>query len=149
MQVKFIISSKRKLLVLPEVLLSLILTFLNAGQDAFDALPPSLPPPPPPARHSLIEHSKPPGSGSRPSSGQDLFLLPSGRREKTQANLSLSAKEFLRSYCQISISNSLISGSQAEKSWGKIAVGWVCLSVVWFIAKRIFVMRKATRNHRI
>ncbi|KAB0341780.1 hypothetical protein FD754_018706 [Muntiacus muntjak] len=47
------------------------------GEDAFDALPPSLPPPPPPARHSVIEHSKPPGSGSRPSSGQDLFLLPS------------------------------------------------------------------------
>ncbi|XP_023559859.1 E3 ubiquitin-protein ligase CBL-B isoform X3 [Octodon degus] len=47
------------------------------GEDAFDALPPSLPPPPPPARHSLIEHSKPPGSSSRPSSGQDLFLLPS------------------------------------------------------------------------
>ncbi|XP_016051169.1 PREDICTED: E3 ubiquitin-protein ligase CBL-B [Miniopterus natalensis] len=47
------------------------------GEGAFDALPPSLPPPPPPARHSLIEHSKPPGSGSRPSSGQDLFLLPS------------------------------------------------------------------------
>ncbi|XP_022361803.1 E3 ubiquitin-protein ligase CBL-B isoform X3 [Enhydra lutris kenyoni] len=47
------------------------------GEDAFDALPPSLPPPPPPARHSLIEHSKPPGSNSRPSSGQDLFLLPS------------------------------------------------------------------------
>ncbi|XP_021119928.1 E3 ubiquitin-protein ligase CBL-B isoform X6 [Heterocephalus glaber] len=47
------------------------------GEDAFDALPPALPPPPPPARHSLIEHSKPPGSNSRPSSGQDLFLLPS------------------------------------------------------------------------
>ncbi|XP_037381514.1 E3 ubiquitin-protein ligase CBL-B isoform X4 [Talpa occidentalis] len=47
------------------------------GEDAFDDLPPSLPPPPPPARHSLIEHSKPPGSSSRPSSGQDLFLLPS------------------------------------------------------------------------
>nr|XP_020039075.1 E3 ubiquitin-protein ligase CBL-B isoform X4 [Castor canadensis] len=47
------------------------------GEDAFDAFPPSLPPPPPPARHSLIEHSKPPGSSSRPSSGQDLFLLPS------------------------------------------------------------------------
>ncbi|XP_051675063.1 E3 ubiquitin-protein ligase CBL-B isoform X4 [Oryctolagus cuniculus] len=47
------------------------------GEDAFDALPPSLPPPPPPARHSLVEPSKPPGSGSRPSSGQDLFLLPS------------------------------------------------------------------------
>ncbi|XP_025845785.1 E3 ubiquitin-protein ligase CBL-B isoform X5 [Vulpes vulpes] len=47
------------------------------GEDAFDALPPSLPPPPPPARHSLIEHSKPPGSNSRPPSGQDLFLLPS------------------------------------------------------------------------
>ncbi|XP_029795088.1 E3 ubiquitin-protein ligase CBL-B isoform X4 [Suricata suricatta] len=47
------------------------------GEDAFDALPPALPPPPPPARHSLIEHSKPPGSSSRPSSGQDLFLLPS------------------------------------------------------------------------
>ncbi|XP_057620493.1 E3 ubiquitin-protein ligase CBL-B isoform X2 [Chionomys nivalis] len=47
------------------------------GEDAFDALPPSLPPPPPPARHSLIEHSKPPGSSSRPSSGHDLFLLPS------------------------------------------------------------------------
>ncbi|XP_037595210.1 E3 ubiquitin-protein ligase CBL-B isoform X4 [Cebus imitator] len=51
-------------------------TYLK-GEDAFDALPPSLPPPPPPARHSLIEHSKPPGSSSRPSSGQDLFLLPS------------------------------------------------------------------------
>ncbi|XP_027441194.1 E3 ubiquitin-protein ligase CBL-B isoform X4 [Zalophus californianus] len=47
------------------------------GEDAFDALPPSLPPPPPPARHSLTEHSKPLGSSSRPSSGQDLFLLPS------------------------------------------------------------------------
>ncbi|XP_066096812.1 E3 ubiquitin-protein ligase CBL-B isoform X4 [Saccopteryx bilineata] len=47
------------------------------GEDAFDVLPPSLPPPPPPARHSLTEHSKPPGSSSRPSSGQDLFLLPS------------------------------------------------------------------------
>ncbi|XP_053774306.1 E3 ubiquitin-protein ligase CBL-B isoform X4 [Desmodus rotundus] len=47
------------------------------GEDAFDALPQALPPPPPPARHSLIEHSKPPGSSSRPSSGQDLFLLPS------------------------------------------------------------------------
>ncbi|XP_058151892.1 E3 ubiquitin-protein ligase CBL-B isoform X4 [Dasypus novemcinctus] len=47
------------------------------GEDAFDAPPPSLPPPPPPARHSLVEHSKPPGSSSRPSSGQDLFLLPS------------------------------------------------------------------------
>ncbi|XP_040836467.1 E3 ubiquitin-protein ligase CBL-B isoform X6 [Ochotona curzoniae] len=47
------------------------------GEDAFEALPPSLPPPPPPARHSLIEPSKPPGSGSRPSSGHDLFLLPS------------------------------------------------------------------------
>lgn len=47
------------------------------GEDAFDALPPSLPPPPPPSRHSLIEHSKPPSSSSRPSSGQDLFLLPS------------------------------------------------------------------------
>lgn len=47
------------------------------GEDAFDALPPALPPPPPPARHSLVEHPKPPGSSSRPSSGQDLFLLPS------------------------------------------------------------------------
>ncbi|XP_072470226.1 E3 ubiquitin-protein ligase CBL-B isoform X7 [Notamacropus eugenii] len=47
------------------------------GEDAFDVLPPSLPPPPPPARHSLIEHTKPPGSGSRPSSGHDLFLPPS------------------------------------------------------------------------
>ncbi|XP_074157192.1 E3 ubiquitin-protein ligase CBL-B isoform X3 [Sminthopsis crassicaudata] len=47
------------------------------GEDAFDVLPPSLPPPPPPARHSVIEHTKPPGSGSRPSSGHDLFLPPS------------------------------------------------------------------------
>ncbi|XP_027698387.1 E3 ubiquitin-protein ligase CBL-B isoform X5 [Vombatus ursinus] len=47
------------------------------GDDAFDVLPPSLPPPPPPARHSLIEHTKPPGSGSRPSSGHELFLPPS------------------------------------------------------------------------
>lgn len=46
------------------------------GEDAFDVLPPSLPPPPPPARHSLIEHSKPPGSSSRPSSGLDIFFLP-------------------------------------------------------------------------
>ncbi|XP_074070513.1 E3 ubiquitin-protein ligase CBL-B isoform X6 [Macrotis lagotis] len=47
------------------------------GEETFDVLPPSLPPPPPPARHSLIEHTKPPGSGSRPSSGHDLFLPPS------------------------------------------------------------------------
>ncbi|XP_001363307.1 E3 ubiquitin-protein ligase CBL-B isoform X4 [Monodelphis domestica] len=47
------------------------------GEDAFDVLPPSLPPPPPPARLSLIEHTKPPGSGSRPSSGHELFLPPS------------------------------------------------------------------------
>uniref|UniRef100_A0A6I8N4B2 E3 ubiquitin-protein ligase CBL n=2 Tax=Ornithorhynchus anatinus TaxID=9258 RepID=A0A6I8N4B2_ORNAN len=47
------------------------------GDDAFDSLPPSLPPPPPPARHSLTEHTKPVGSGSRPSSGQDIFLPPS------------------------------------------------------------------------
>ncbi|XP_075764077.1 E3 ubiquitin-protein ligase CBL-B isoform X3 [Pelodiscus sinensis] len=48
------------------------------GEDAFDNSPPSLPlPPPPPARHSLVEHSKPQGSGSRPSSGHELFLPPS------------------------------------------------------------------------
>nr|XP_045002933.1 E3 ubiquitin-protein ligase CBL-B isoform X3 [Jaculus jaculus] len=49
------------------------------GDEAFEALPPALPPPPPPppARHSLTEHAKPSGSSSRPSSGQDLFLLPS------------------------------------------------------------------------
>nr|XP_011732440.1 E3 ubiquitin-protein ligase CBL-B [Macaca nemestrina] len=64
------------------------------GEDAFDALPPSLPPPPPPARHSLIEHSKPPGSSSRPSSGQDLFLLPSGRREKPKKTIHLKQKYF-------------------------------------------------------
>ncbi|XP_074452656.1 E3 ubiquitin-protein ligase CBL-B isoform X7 [Larus michahellis] len=44
------------------------------GEDAFDSSPPSLPPPPPPARHSMIEHTKPAGSGSRPSSGHELFL---------------------------------------------------------------------------
>ncbi|XP_050188572.1 E3 ubiquitin-protein ligase CBL-B isoform X2 [Myiozetetes cayanensis] len=44
------------------------------GEDTFDNLPPSLPPPPPPARHSMIEHTKPAGSGSRPSSGHELFL---------------------------------------------------------------------------
>ncbi|XP_030327672.1 E3 ubiquitin-protein ligase CBL-B isoform X3 [Strigops habroptila] len=45
------------------------------GEDAFDNSPPSLPPPPPPpARHSMIEHTKPAGSGSRPSSGHELFL---------------------------------------------------------------------------
>ncbi|KAM4905639.1 E3 ubiquitin-protein ligase CBL-B isoform 2-T2 [Sylvia borin] len=44
------------------------------GEDAFDNSPPSLPPPPPPARHSMVEHSKPAGSGSRPSSGHELFL---------------------------------------------------------------------------
>nr|XP_020143315.1 E3 ubiquitin-protein ligase CBL-B isoform X4 [Microcebus murinus] len=64
-------SSEMKKSNLPELGICL------KGEDAFDALPPSLPPPPPPARHSLIEHSKPPGSSSRPSSGQDLFLLPS------------------------------------------------------------------------
>ncbi|XP_074017081.1 E3 ubiquitin-protein ligase CBL-B isoform X6 [Numenius arquata] len=45
-----------------------------SGEDAFDSSPPSLPPPPPPARHSMIEHTKPAGSGSRPSSGHELFL---------------------------------------------------------------------------
>ncbi|XP_061859813.1 E3 ubiquitin-protein ligase CBL-B isoform X3 [Colius striatus] len=44
------------------------------GEDAFENSPPSLPPPPPPARHSMIEHTKPAGSGSRPSSGHELFL---------------------------------------------------------------------------
>ncbi|XP_071614113.1 E3 ubiquitin-protein ligase CBL-B isoform X4 [Heliangelus exortis] len=45
------------------------------GEDALDNSPPSLPPPPPPpARHSMIEHTKPAGSGSRPSSGHELFL---------------------------------------------------------------------------
>ncbi|XP_064917487.1 E3 ubiquitin-protein ligase CBL-B isoform X7 [Columba livia] len=44
------------------------------GEDAFDSSPPSLPPPPPPARHSMIEHTKPAGSGSRPSSGHEMFL---------------------------------------------------------------------------
>ncbi|OPJ66719.1 E3 ubiquitin-protein ligase CBL-B isoform B [Patagioenas fasciata monilis] len=44
------------------------------GEDAFDSSPPSLPPPPPPARHSMIEHAKPAGSGSRPSSGHEMFL---------------------------------------------------------------------------
>ncbi|NXY87331.1 CBLB ligase, partial [Alcedo cyanopectus] len=39
-----------------------------------DHSPPSLPPPPPPARHSMIEHTKPAGSGSRPTSGHELFL---------------------------------------------------------------------------
>ncbi|XP_054126411.1 E3 ubiquitin-protein ligase CBL-B isoform X2 [Melozone crissalis] len=46
----------------------------ESGEDAFDSSPPSLPPPPPPARHSMIEHTKPAGSGSRPSSGHELFL---------------------------------------------------------------------------
>ncbi|NXS51716.1 CBLB ligase, partial [Brachypteracias leptosomus] len=44
------------------------------GEDTFDNSPPPLPPPPPPARHSMIEHTKPAGSGSRPSSGHELFL---------------------------------------------------------------------------
>lgn len=77
-----------------KVLLLITNLSLNAGEGAFDALPPSLPPPPPPARHSLIEHSKPPGSGSRPSSGQDLFLLPSGRREKPRKTFHLMQKYF-------------------------------------------------------
>ncbi|KAM3678834.1 E3 ubiquitin-protein ligase CBL-B isoform 2-T2 [Ammospiza maritima maritima] len=46
----------------------------ESGEDAFDSSPPSLPPPPPPARHSMTEHTKPAGSGSRPSSGHELFL---------------------------------------------------------------------------
>ncbi|XP_062368132.1 E3 ubiquitin-protein ligase CBL-B isoform X6 [Cinclus cinclus] len=44
------------------------------GDSSEDNSPPSLPPPPPPARHSMIEHTKPAGSGSRPSSGHELFL---------------------------------------------------------------------------
>ncbi|NWW40429.1 CBLB ligase, partial [Panurus biarmicus] len=55
------------------------------GEDAFDSSPPSLPPPPPPpARHSMIEHTKPAGSGSRPSSGHELFLH-SGRNTQETA----------------------------------------------------------------
>ncbi|XP_064377699.1 E3 ubiquitin-protein ligase CBL-B isoform X3 [Dromaius novaehollandiae] len=46
------------------------------GEDTFDSSPPSLPPPPPPARHSITEHTKPAGSGSRPPSGHELFLHP-------------------------------------------------------------------------
>ncbi|XP_040439073.1 E3 ubiquitin-protein ligase CBL-B isoform X3 [Falco naumanni] len=46
------------------------------GEDTFDNSPPALPPPPPPARHSMIEHTKPAGSGSRPPSGHELFLHP-------------------------------------------------------------------------
>uniref|UniRef100_A0A803XX10 E3 ubiquitin-protein ligase CBL n=1 Tax=Meleagris gallopavo TaxID=9103 RepID=A0A803XX10_MELGA len=46
------------------------------GEDAFDSSPPSLPPPPPPARHSITEHTKPSGSGSRPPSGHELFPHP-------------------------------------------------------------------------
>ncbi|KAM8820457.1 E3 ubiquitin-protein ligase CBL-B isoform 3-T3 [Eudromia elegans] len=49
---------------------------INAGEDAFDSSPPSLPPPPPPARHSIVEHTKPAGSGSRPPSGHELLLHP-------------------------------------------------------------------------
>ncbi|KAK2091882.1 hypothetical protein P7K49_031166 [Saguinus oedipus] len=75
----------------------LLIPPLGEGEDAFDALPPSLPPPPPPARHSLIEHSKPPGSSSRPSSGQDLFLLPS------DVFLPLGPYEFTRC-CQLKLS---------------------------------------------
>ncbi|XP_025066529.1 E3 ubiquitin-protein ligase CBL-B isoform X2 [Alligator sinensis] len=47
------------------------------GEDAYDTSPPSLPPPPPPARHSIVELTKPGGSGSRPPSGHELFLPPS------------------------------------------------------------------------
>ncbi|XP_067156941.1 E3 ubiquitin-protein ligase CBL-B [Apteryx mantelli] len=46
------------------------------GEDTFDSSLPLLPPPPPPARHSIIEHTKPAGSGSRPPSGHELFLQP-------------------------------------------------------------------------
>ncbi|XP_064377695.1 E3 ubiquitin-protein ligase CBL-B isoform X2 [Dromaius novaehollandiae] len=48
----------------------------DLGEDTFDSSPPSLPPPPPPARHSITEHTKPAGSGSRPPSGHELFLHP-------------------------------------------------------------------------
>ncbi|NXN94570.1 CBLB ligase, partial [Rhinopomastus cyanomelas] len=44
------------------------------AEDMLDNSPPSLPPPPPPARHSMVEHTKPAGSGSRPTSGHELFL---------------------------------------------------------------------------
>ncbi|XP_029434094.1 E3 ubiquitin-protein ligase CBL-B isoform X3 [Rhinatrema bivittatum] len=50
--------------------------FPELGDDLFDSPPPSLPPPPPPARHSMVEHVKPLGMGSRPPSGHDAFLLP-------------------------------------------------------------------------
>ncbi|XP_068763744.1 E3 ubiquitin-protein ligase CBL-B isoform X6 [Struthio camelus] len=47
------------------------------GEDTFDSSPPLLPPPPPPpARQSIVEHTKPAGSGSRPPSGHELFLHP-------------------------------------------------------------------------
>nr|XP_014348559.1 PREDICTED: E3 ubiquitin-protein ligase CBL-B [Latimeria chalumnae] len=45
------------------------------GEDPYDSPPPSVPPPPPPpVRHSLSEHCRPTGSGSRPPSGHDSFL---------------------------------------------------------------------------
>ncbi|XP_030060030.1 E3 ubiquitin-protein ligase CBL-B isoform X2 [Microcaecilia unicolor] len=49
--------------------------FPELGDDLFDSPPPSLPPPPPPSRHSMVEHVKPLGTGSRPPSGHDTFLL--------------------------------------------------------------------------
>ncbi|XP_053791096.1 E3 ubiquitin-protein ligase CBL-B isoform X1 [Vidua chalybeata] len=60
------------------------------GEDAFDNSPPSLPPPPPPpARHSMIEHTKPAGSGSRPSSGHELFLHPDPHFDPVTAHVPL------------------------------------------------------------
>nr|XP_033798225.1 E3 ubiquitin-protein ligase CBL-B [Geotrypetes seraphini] len=48
--------------------------FPELGDDLFDS-PPPLPPPPPPARHSMVEHVKPLGTGIRPPSGHDTFFL--------------------------------------------------------------------------
>ncbi|XP_053826542.1 E3 ubiquitin-protein ligase CBL-B isoform X2 [Vidua macroura] len=62
----------------------------ESGEDAFDNSTPSLPPPPPPpARHSMIEHTKPAGSGSRPSSGHELFLHPDPHFDPVTAHVPL------------------------------------------------------------
>lgn len=86
---------------------------LNAGEDAFDSSPPSLPPPPPPppARHSITEHTKPSGSGSRPPSGHELFLHP-GRNIKNIFYFIYSRSKLLFGKVVIRLQKSVLSSTQ-------------------------------------
>lgn len=86
-------------------------SFLNAGEDAFDSSPPSLPPPPPPppARHSITEHTKPSGSGSRPPSGHELFPHPGRNIKKNIYFISFIPEvKLLHSKVLISLQNAFL-----------------------------------------